>query len=87
MQKSHTVNITQETGTHAYLYKNQLYSKMTYTRILATHNYLCNNQTRGAAATAATRRLSPPLDRITMPRNPSGTGTEPVGPAKTTNKQ
>ena len=68
-------------------YKNQLFSKMTYTRFLATHNSLCNNQTGGAAAMAATRGPSPPPDRITMLRNSSGSGMEPVAPAKTTNKQ
>ena len=44
MQKLHTVNIIQETGAHAYLYKNQLFSQMTHTRFLVTHTSLCNNQ-------------------------------------------
>ena len=56
MQKSHMVNITQETGTHAYLYKNQLFSKMTHTRFLATHNSLCNNQTHVIIEAAVTAR-------------------------------
>ena len=44
MQKLGIVAISQETGIHACLCKNQQYSKIRHKRFIVTHTSLCNNQ-------------------------------------------